>query len=134
FSSGTRVEPSDRSMRRLRALGLGLALWLGLTGLSDPAAVATAAAGDELLIYGAGYLGRRVAKLWQQQRPGAKVTCATRTAASHPQLAAEGWEALTTDELSGGTRRFAQAELGRSLGPCPGVKWPNPDGPALCRD
>ncbi|CAJ1396235.1 unnamed protein product [Effrenium voratum] len=99
---------SDRSMRRLRALGLGLALWLGLTGLSDPAAVATAAAGDELLIYGAGYLGRRVAKLWQQQRPGAKVTCATRTAASHPQLAAEGWEALTTDELSGGTRRFAQ--------------------------
>lgn len=61
----------------------------------------------DLLVVGAGVLGRRVAKLWRQEMPQAKVVAATLTEAHHGELREEGLEPILASDLDK-SRRFAQ--------------------------
>lgn len=80
------------------ALLLGLALNLRSPGHQQwalTAAVPVAAGPDDLLVFGAGHLGRLVAKEWLVRRPKARVVGVTRTEASHKELRALGIEPRT---------------------------------------
>eukprot|EP00434_Breviolum_minutum_P024027 symbB.v1.2.021204.t1/scaffold1803.1/size100779/3 len=63
---------------------------------------------EDLLVVGAGYLGRRVAKLWQSQKPQAKVVAATLTETNHEALRNEGLEPILAEDLKASKMKFAQ--------------------------
>lgn len=80
---------------------LGAGGWprsLAAIGAATPPGGVEASCAD-LLIVGAGDLGRRVAVQWLQGHPGARVVGVTRTASSHEALRSQGIEALTSDAL-----------------------------------
>lgn len=55
----------------------------------------------DLLVFGAGSLGTRVARLWRAQHKDARIVCVTRTPRRHEQLRAEGFEVALTDAYIG---------------------------------
>lgn len=63
----------------------------------DASAGAGAGSGssDDLLVYGAGYLGRLVAQRWLEERPASRVVGVTRSDAHHEELRALGLEPRT---------------------------------------
>lgn len=63
---------------------------------------------QELLVVGAGVLGRRVGRMWLERRPGGKVVAATLTEKSHEELRGLGFEALLAEQLSASGRSFQQ--------------------------
>jgi len=63
------------------------------------ASAASPAPKIDLLIFGAGYLGQRVAKRWLAKNPGARVVGATLTDASHDNLRSMGIEPAIASDL-----------------------------------
>jgi len=77
---------------------------LALAPSLRPCVVPSASAGSvtpkaDLLIFGAGYLGQRVAKRWLAKYPGARVVGATLTDASHDDLRSMGVEPAIAPDL-----------------------------------
>ena len=75
------------------------------------AAVKDAAGSRDLLIVGAGYLGRKVALQWREKHRDARVVGVTRTDASHASLRSDGIEPVTGDELKGAKVSFPYVAL-----------------------
>ncbi|CAE8713026.1 unnamed protein product [Polarella glacialis] len=115
-------QPPRRQRRRALAVvvfaGSALACCLAMAADSAAAALmpdaqpapvppARSAQTDDLLVVGAGALGRRVAAQWRRDRPLANIVAATLTTASHDALRAEGLQPVTLAQLE------AEAEVPR---------------------
>jgi len=61
---------------------------------------------DDLLVYGAGHLGRLIGERWLRAHPNARVVGVTSTDESHAELVALGLEVRKVDEL--GTDKFSR--------------------------
>jgi len=97
-------------MRRgaLPVLALALLALLVPTARQGSFAAMPEVTEEDLLVVGAGYLGRRVAKLWQSQKPQAKVVAATLTETNHEALRNEGLEPILAEDLKASKMKFAQ--------------------------
>lgn len=82
----------------LSVLTLTLNLRPCVVSTANAASVAPKA-GTDLLIFGAGYLGQRVAKRWLTKHPGARVVGATLSDASHNNLRSMGIEPAIASAL-----------------------------------
>uniref|UniRef100_A0A7S4T1C5 NAD(P)-binding domain-containing protein n=1 Tax=Alexandrium monilatum TaxID=311494 RepID=A0A7S4T1C5_9DINO len=105
-----RALPWQRQRRRplTSALAGLFVLLCGFTALgsagpgSSTAAVAaerSSSGAEDLLVVGAGKLGRRTAAQWRQAHPGARVLAATMSTSSHEELRAAGFEPITVEQL-----------------------------------
>jgi len=77
------------------AAGGGAAAMISATAASQD----TLRNNNDLLVIGAGVLGRRVAALWRAAKPEVAVTAVTRSSASHEALRAVGFEPMTSVDL-----------------------------------
>jgi len=114
---GPRPFPAMRRHRRIAAAVAAacMAVWASSTALAKPPAES-----KDLLVVGAGVLGRRAARLWRQRHDGAKVVACTLTETSHAALRAEGLTPTTAAALAATEEQFPyvlfSAPPGRSGG------------------
>eukprot|EP00435_Cladocopium_sp_Y103_P070465 s103_g35.t1 len=95
-----------RALRGLLVL-LSCGLWYH-TGPAADSLVMAEATNEDLLVVGAGYLGRRVAQLWRSEKPQAKVLAATLTEKSHEALREEGLDPILASDLKASKLQFSQ--------------------------
>mmetsp|Transcript_97433 Transcript_97433/g.275583 ORF Transcript_97433/g.275583 Transcript_97433/m.275583 type:complete len:379 (+) Transcript_97433:56-1192(+) len=109
--AAARVLAHGRSLETLVAAGASadsVPASEALAAASADAQTGSSTAGpDDLLIVGAGFLGRIVARSWLAAHSGARVVGVTRTDACHAELRSQGIEAITAADLAAGAWREA---------------------------
>eukprot|EP00405_Crypthecodinium_cohnii_P007444 CAMPEP_0206421286 /NCGR_PEP_ID=MMETSP0324_2-20121206/1356_1 /ASSEMBLY_ACC=CAM_ASM_000836 /TAXON_ID=2866 /ORGANISM="Crypthecodinium cohnii, Strain Seligo" /LENGTH=376 /DNA_ID=CAMNT_0053885349 /DNA_START=134 /DNA_END=1264 /DNA_ORIENTATION=- len=67
---------------------------------ASPASSLTAPGPDDLLVYGAGYLGRLVGRHWLAEHPNSRVVAVTKSGESHEELRGLGFEPFLGSDLA----------------------------------